>query len=285
MQFLICLYKYCFFLIILNFISILVFPQGLYADIRGITETNYLLGNYNSFICKILPALGVGYHLLQTGFISKKNYGLLWLIVIATYLQVQSVTSILGISILGIFLLFFNNKVALIIFNAIFYSISTLYLSCFFIYSHTSVIFSFITNIAGKSSTLSGRTVLWDKIVKLLSKSPIFGFGVHSNADLIEYFGLNYAGHAHNFPLQVLFQTGIIGGVLSLTLVILTINILLKTSFSPISRCYGCIYFSLFVMLSADFYGYAMIFQIILLINFICQDIYKDFKDIICSTG
>lgn len=283
-QFLLCLYQYCYLTIILNFASILIFPQGLYADIRGISETNYLLGNYNSFICKILPALCVGYHLLQKNIIKIKNYLLLWLIVMFTYAYVQSITSILGITIFGSFLLLFNNKISRILYNSIFYSGSALYLAYYLVFRHAGIIFLFITKLTGKSITLSGRTVLWDKMVSLLSESPILGFGVYRNTDLIEYFGLDYAGHAHSLLLQILFQTGIVGGLLWVMLILITINDLLKTSFNQISRSYGCAFFSLLVMLSTDFYGYAMIFQMFLLINFSCQGIYKDSKNAVCSS-
>lgn len=283
-QFLLCLYQYCYLTIILNFASILIFPQGLYADIRGITETNYLLGNYNSFICKILPALCVGYHLLQENIIKIKNYLLLWLIVMITYIYVSSITSIIGIAIFGIFLLLFNNKISRIIYNSIFYSGSALYLAYYLVFRHAGITFLFITRITGKSITLSGRTVLWDKMVSLLSKSPILGFGVYKNIDLIEYFGLDYAGHAHNLLLQVLFQTGIVGCLLWVILILITINTLLKTSFNKIARSYGCALFSLLIMLSTDFYGYAIIFQMFLLINFCCREIYKDSKNAVCLT-
>ena len=60
------------------------------------------------------------------------------------------------------------------------------------------------------SSTLNGRTELWEYVLSRVPESPLFGVGYYSTRMYI-LDAFPFAGHAHNSTLEVLYSTGIIG--------------------------------------------------------------------------
>lgn len=263
------LYNFYSTLIILNLIILILFPNGLYLD--SIQQPGYLLGNRNTFIVYILPALCIGYHLLQIKKITHRQYYLLWGISVLTYIFNKSATSIIGMTILGTFLLFFNNKVSRMIYNSFIYVFCSLLLFYFIILNRSKGLYAIIIDITGKSPTFSGRTVLWDKAISALSHSKWLGYGIQSKDFLIKEFELSYAGHMHNLYLQILYQIGILGFILFGIILFLIAKNLLKTSNDRISRCYGCAFFALLIMSTTDFYGYSSILSMFLIVNIYCS--------------
>ena len=75
--------------------------------------------------------------------------------------------------------------------------------------SFNSPIISIISRALGKDGTLSGRTVLWSNIIKLVYDKLLFGYGALSDLDLVKIIG-NFYG-AHNYFLDILFQRGLLG--------------------------------------------------------------------------
>ena len=271
--FLECLYKYCFIMVLMNFICILIFPQGMYVDTRGYKDCNYLLGNYNSFILTILPGICAGYHLIKENKNTKKNYIAYWTLVLLTYIIKRSITSIIGITIIGSFIILFNNHLSQVFFNAFTYVVGGIGLGYFVVFRRTEHFISIITKLTGKSITFSGRTPIWDKMIPLWEKAKWTGYGVQNKTELIEWIQSSAAGHAHNLLLQILFQSGLIGtGIWAVIVGIIIYNIS-RTSYDKTARVYGCAFFALLVMSSMDFYGYAVILIFLTLINAGCHNI------------
>jgi O-antigen ligase len=76
-------------------------------------------------------------------------------------------------------------------------------------------------------ATLSGRTIIWDRALKIAEQSPTLGFGYGSftasrfDADMTGFYGTYRAPHAHNTWIMSYFETGIIGvTILSIFLVL-----------------------------------------------------------------
>ena len=65
----------------------------------------------------------------------------------------------------------------------------------------------------GKSVTLTGRTIVWDNLLKAIAQRPLLGFGVSSSEEFAKIVHTSIWG-AHNYILQILFWGGICGGVL-----------------------------------------------------------------------
>ena len=61
----------------------------------------------------------------------------------------------------------------------------------------------------------SGRQIIWNNILDLICQKPIFGYGISENSFSVLNMGLS----AHNWYLQITFQTGIFG--LSIILLII----------------------------------------------------------------
>ncbi len=67
----------------------------------------------------------------------------------------------------------------------------------------------FIENTLEKDVTLSGRTLLWDRVIYLFFSSPIVGIGVLNERTTMAVLG--GLSHAHNEILNYLFRVGLIG--------------------------------------------------------------------------
>lgn len=279
-EFLKVLYNYYLFLIAINLITIIFFPNGLYMDVRETQNTNFFMGNYNAFITKILPALCIGYHLLIETKISRKNYLFLWLLVFLTYLKLHSITSIFGVILYVVFLCFFNKKVYKVILNPLVYVIFASTVLYFVVINRSSQIYELVTRFTGKDITFSGRTILWDKILSSISNAILVGFGARTEDFLISYFELDYAGHSHNLALQVVFQTGILGGMFWALIILYTAYNIWKNLGNKVVRSYGCAFFAFLIMSIFDFYGYASILSFFLIINCYCNNCKKQHQGI-----
>lgn len=268
-QLLILYYRYCFFWIVLNLFSIVIWPSGMFiAPGDGGEGINFLLGNYNSFIKFILPALGIGYFLLDQKKISKRQYFFLWMCVIVTYSLVNSVTSKIGVLIFGIFLLLFNRHIFSWGVNPIFsVCIMTSMTSVFALFPVKSLQTK-LAEITGKSVTFSGRTLLWERMVKEIKNSPILGHGIQNGEFLMEKFQLQYAGEAHNLIIQILYQNGIVGILLFLFIFFSISYCFFRKTDGKTKRALKCVLLVMLVMSCFDFYSYIWMFQMFLIISY-----------------
>lgn len=269
-KFLLKLYRYCRITIFLNLLSILLVPEGLYFGDFNEVRCYYLLGNYNLFIVHILPAVCVGYHLMVSRRIKKRNYFFLWTMVVATYLLRTSVTSVIGLLIFGMFLLFFNKRVWKAVFNPIIYVISAMTIGYLLVFVHSGNLISYISSVTGKSITFSGRTIIWSNMIERLSSHWVIGYGIQNVSEFIKAVGHYHAHHAHNLILQVMWQGGYIGACLLGGILLIAVYSLLKVSNNKIARSYGCTLFVLLVMSITEFYQYKVIFSMIVILNTCC---------------
>lgn len=270
-EFLQMLYWYCCITISLNLFSILLVPKGLYLGDPPDVGVHFLLGNYNTFIIHILPAVCVGYHLMVEGRIFKRQYIFLWIIVIATYLLRTSMSSVIGLFVFGSFLLLFNKKVWRIIFNQLIYVISIAIAVYLVVFARYKSILYYLSSITGKNITLSGRTRIWSNMIDLLPGHCIAGYGKQDTSELVNMLNFYHAQHAHNLVLQVIWQGGCIGIILFGIIMMITIYTFLKTSDNKVVRCYGCALFALSIMSIAEFYGYRVIFSMIVIFSGCCN--------------
>ena len=265
---LILYYRYCFFWIVLNIFSILLWPKGLYMTPGNGEGTNFLLGNYNSFIKLILPALGSGYFLLKKNRITLKNYLFLWFCVVITYSLVNSVTSKVVLFLLGVFLLLFNKHIFAWGVHPLFSAGIMMAMTFIFALKPVEWLQMELARLTGKSLTFSGRTVLWEQMVEEIRQSSILGHGLQSSESLIEKFQLPYAGEAHNLIIQILYQNGIVGLLFFLLIFCSVSYYLLRKADGKIERCLKCILLVISVMFCFDFYSYVWLFQMFLILTY-----------------
>ena len=208
-------------LIFANFISILLYPNGMY--ITRFTN-NWILGYDNVHVLYILPFLC--FFAIYT--VENNSSALLkWIVLLVFSLSIYitwSATSVVGVT---IWLVFFamsklygvrkvitNFRLQIMISAILFFSI---------IIFRVQNLFAFlIVGILGKSLTFTGRTRIWDKALILFNKSPVYGIGVLSTEGNRSY--LSGAAHCHNYYLQILYQSGLIGMICFMAIMFLLIK-------------------------------------------------------------
>ena len=65
---------------------------------------------------------------------------------------------------------------------------------------------------ASELTSATGRTEIWAETIKLVSESPVFGYGAATSKLLLK----EYSFHTHNLILNVALSTGIFGGLCAL---------------------------------------------------------------------
>ena len=75
----------------------------------------------------------------------------------------------------------------------------------------------------GRSTTLTGRTYIWDRTINAIKNKPIFGYGMQSTEIRVAFVPEAHgATSAHNFILENLY----LGGIIQLIIVVLFIGMI-----------------------------------------------------------
>lgn len=193
---------------IINFCTILKYPGGMW--ISPITKywQNWFLGYDNNHIIILLPLLIFGYVFNIIKFNKlKNNYWFTLLLVNMTVLKTWSATSVVGIFLIDVYILFINKKVK----SKQLYRLLKYYVIVFFaiVVFRLQNVFSFlIVNILKKDLTFSNRTYIWDYIIKHIKSKPIFGYGIQKSSIRYNISNAYQAYHAHNLILELLYRGG-----------------------------------------------------------------------------
>lgn len=202
-------------LVLLNFISVIVFPQGLYIT-EVYDKGNWLFGYKNTAIYIILPAICVSAAYSIMAY-KKYNIYVLMLFIISILTQILSdcKTGIVGLAYLGFLLLiirkkdlpkFLNLKTEIILILLMIVSIVS-----------TSIIDNLNEYIIvlGEEKSLLSRFEVWERAIELFMKSPVFGYGLQSTEGYRKIINLDLGytmfSHPHNYILYLLLQGGLIG--------------------------------------------------------------------------
>lgn len=185
-------------LIFINFIYLLIHPEGLYGPDK------HFLGNRCLFILYTTIALTLS--LLWKNYTGKslRFYSLLLICIVSTLIE-GSATGKIGL--LLYLILFFTSLYAQ---KGVCLTTGFIgYIVLFF----AGVVFRFQNIFApffvflGKNVTFSGRTLIWDDCFNFISKQPFFGYGFVDNDQMVSM--INYI-HCHNTLLEHLFLGGIV---------------------------------------------------------------------------
>lgn len=194
---------------IVNFLTIVLFPNGLFM--LEAVEKSWLLGHKNGIIKWILPGflfISVTDMLASNKF--KISSWIYLVIMVISIFMSKSTTSIISILILLLLLFFVLKKDAnlnfikiksSVVLNIIFFiAIVILRMQNKFIY---------IINYFGKTIGFTGRDKLWDRILIYIREKPFFGNGF-SNINIMRY-RLKYTNvSSHNLMLDYLYEGGIV---------------------------------------------------------------------------
>jgi len=204
--------------IVINFITLLIFPKGLYLTDKF--SSGWFLGIENQFAVFLVP--GTILIVISSWYNHKKISTLAWLqivITLLTVLKIWSATAIVAIIfVVASIMLIFSKKLKNI-YN--FSMLGILYVALWLILVRFNSIESFqtiIVDILGKDMTLSFRTRIWEVIIDIIPDSFWYGFGINTSV----LAGVETHFVAHNMILQTILDSGIIGLLLFLICVLIS---------------------------------------------------------------
>lgn len=259
------LHSFITFFGIMNFMNILSFYL-YYPSMDSIQLYFYFLGNDNGSIYESMLYIfaSIFYYIKFNNNKIPVFFWIMMLFIFSGYVFVESGNGMSCMILIMIFLLFRNNKKISKIFSPkLFlwvYALIFIMIVCFRNLSFMQP----VLDILGKSSTLTGRTDIWDKCIKYINDSLIWGNGYEPVLYVISKIG---NVKAHNIILQYLYNGGII---MTLLFGFLNFKILKKVNkieVDYISRLMINVSIFLFFIVSLfDFYiqKYTYIFMIII---------------------
>lgn len=192
-----------------NFITVLLFPNGLYKT--ELYTQNWLLGYKNPMVRLLIPILCISFinSIVKYGKITLYNY-LLLMVIAVTAIKVKTVNGMIGVmmwTFLGVIAYYapqifrvINEKTMLIA-----YLIFVMVL--FFVYI-PSFVFDLL-RLFGRENSFLVRYRLWRIIIKQIKDKPLLGYGYLQGDEFVEFSHVIWATHAHNWILNILM----IGGV------------------------------------------------------------------------
>ena len=262
-----------FVLLLINFITIILFPGGFYLNSSGYSG-NYFLGYDNNLITYIFPALALSFtnSLNKNGEIGLKSIFLL-IISFCSIIFTWSATGVVSMVIMIV--LFFAYTINKKDFPIKKYIVVALCLFIGIVFLRFQNIFSFI--IEGwlkKDLTFTGRTYIWDIFIGEIKKSILIGHGIVDSKYLIRTLN---AGHAHNYFLQILYQGGLV-----------TFSMFLGFFFSAINKVKNCkekkyvgiVIFAYLISFIFEAYSLTNMFIIVLLIAYYYEPSSKKLKGV-----
>lgn len=262
-----------FILLLINFITIILFPGGFYLNSSGYSG-NYFLGYDNNLITYIFPALALSFtnSLNKNGKIGLKSIFLL-IISFCSTIFTWSATGVVSMVIMIV--LFFAYTINKKDFPIKKYIVVALSLFIGIVFLRFQNIFSFI--IEGwlkKDLTFTGRTYIWDIFIGEIKKSILIGHGIVDSKYLIRTLN---AGHAHNYFLQILYQGGLV-----------TFSMFLGFFFSAINKVKNCkekkyvgiVIFAYLISFIFEAYSLINMFIIVLLIAYYYEPSSKNLKGV-----
>lgn len=240
--------------VLLNFIFIILYPDGVWMDTIGTTTLEevgrYIIGgNYNQMGASMLCASVVNsVYYFQTG----KGKALLILIIVISVTSlfiVGSKTSLVGILLFSIFLMLKNSKVKVLSLNAfiVFYFVFQI-LAVFMLsdLSNNSIARYIVEDVLQKDMSFSSRTNIWFRTAIAVAESPLLGYGLQEP----EWNQLYINGvSTHNYIYSVLMKGGF---VLLACLVFIIISVMRRErkyrSLASITALFG-LWILLFMMI------------------------------------
>ena len=204
-------------LVLINILTVFLYPDGLYTTGNGYSLNKYwFLGYDNAHIVMYI------FCIMLIGLVSYLNYGRVrtpWMLIMYALcafvmIKLWSATAIVALVLLGLFIFFpsvFDK--ANYVFNIRTYIIVTA-ITCvaIIIYAtssptNTGLVSGFLNNVLQKDIGFNGRYMIWNNYLYNIRKHLIFGNGSEDASILIMKNGVN---GAHNEWLQILYNGGIV---------------------------------------------------------------------------
>ncbi len=202
-------------LIILNFASILIYPEGIYRsysdDLGWYSDAHWILGHKNIIIGIFLFTIIVSFlnsYFMYGRVLLRYKVGMI-LCTIEAFLM-DSQTSAFILAIICVFTFFIPLGKIIEKIDSRWIVIGEIVLFVGIVISKVYMYFSFIIqDIMGRSMTLSGRTTIWPVALKMISEKPWIGYGIRDYKWITSSLGRSWAVHTHCQYLEWAFTGGI----------------------------------------------------------------------------
>jgi len=237
---------------LLNLFSMVLFPSGLPLDNLWVetetTKLTWLWGFKNSLAGLVLPLLFfTSLTSYQRGLSKDRRIHFVAILVsFLTALLSQSSTLVLAIGLMLVVKLIFRSPKSGTLINIRTINVVWILAFTLLVFGHIQVYLAeYFELFFGKDASMSGRTVIWELALNLISKSPLFGLGAQGdNFALLQY---NAAfGHTHSALLMILYEGGAVSLFLFVVFLFAVTTPLYKERYSgwalPISILIGCYY-------------------------------------------
>lgn len=214
------MYWYFSWLVIINTILVFVFPNALYPTEFGLNIC-WLLGDDNTaYTCYMFASTLC---MVYSRCIVKKTTILsvmVWILSFVYVFQRDIATGVFCQIIWGIIFLIYHvggikkliraNYAVYIIIGGLFLLVIT-----------RRIILEPIVAMLGRSVTLTGRTIVWDSVLKMIEQKPVLGYGIIDQKQFNSLLNIPILGihSAHNLLLELLVWGGIVAAVFFLLMV------------------------------------------------------------------
>ena len=206
----------------LSFITIMLWPDGLYLNIEEdvvyyennpsakLNAIRYLCGHKNSILTTLFPgviSLGVVAKLMPSKKASAATVSYLIMLTISTVIVDAVTSAMLCLALLGAFILSnrrsINGRLKVVVTAAIW--LLNIGVSVFRVHYIAAPLFTLLN----RNASLSGRTGIWDRALTLIGDSPLFGYGIPVEEAVKSSFG--GFSTAHNMLLTMAYYGGLVG--------------------------------------------------------------------------
>lgn len=204
--------------VLINFATILLFPQGMY-EFNTFTQ-NYFLGYRNNSIMLFFPAIifSIVRSLRKYNKLTLSSF-VITAVSFATVIIAFSATSVIGMTVFTLFLLLaLINKMPNSLNIITYLAINIAYFFGVIILRLQEAFAFIIVDMLGRDLTFTGRTKIWDSALAAFAKSPVFGVGEIENQASRDLIG---ATHAHNYYLDLLYKSGLPGFLIFFAILII----------------------------------------------------------------
>lgn len=249
--------------LLVNFESILLFPDGLWPyDINHETRVHFFYGHRNQIFTIALPAITASSLLdcLLDRYISLRTAAIM-VVSFITVLLAPSLTSMIAILFLSIVILLRRASGAFRACNALAYSLATMVAFLGVVVLKVQNYFSgLLLGLVGKNATFSGRTVIWDKVFAFLQgREAIVGAGMQTWG-YIEVEGRMFS--AHNQFLHLWCIGGAVSLFALLVLLAACVSVLFGARRNPVAFVLAAALGAFFIIGTAETaisFGYWMV--------------------------
>lgn len=203
---------FCRLMIYINFILLILYPEGIFIESNGYFSTRYLfLGMDNQAVGMLIPFMIIIYAVAKYQNTTKTFAFFLDVIVfLASIIIIWSGNSIVSLLVFLIAIIYQKISKRKLTIKSSMLILAVLFI--FIIYFQGFKLFSnFIVEVLGKDLTLSGRTTIWENGIKEWLNYPILGHGFQVSEAFVTFANISgYVRGAHNQILNILLHGGII---------------------------------------------------------------------------